>query len=77
MEEAVAEASDNDDEDDISEPDEDTLAGQMAMMRGEKVKTSPVHADETYDSDEYESSSDEEGPRKGKAINEDSSSDSD
>ncbi|UZJ56030.1 hypothetical protein CBS101457_005350 [Exobasidium rhododendri] len=27
-------------EDDISEPDEDTLAGQMAAMRGDKVKTS-------------------------------------
>lgn len=70
-----------DSDDDISEPDEDTLAGQMAMMRGGKVKPSGVHGDpddddESGSEDEYESSSDEEGPkgkRAGKAINEDSS----
>ncbi|KAK8865735.1 hypothetical protein IAR55_000881 [Kwoniella newhampshirensis] len=70
--------------DDISEPDEDTLAGQMAMMRGEKVRPSGVHGgheddddDESGSEDEYESSSDEEGPRRTKAYNEDSDSDSD
>lgn len=72
-----------DSDDDISEPEEDTLAGQMAMMRGGKVKPSAVHGsreddddDESGSEDEYESSSDEEGPkgrRAGKAINEDSS----
>jgi translocation protein SEC63 len=71
-----------DSDDDISEPDEDTLAGQMAMMRGGKVKPSAVHDrgdesdEESGSEDEYESSSDEEGPkgrRPGKAINEDSS----
>lgn len=41
-------------DDDISEADEDTLAGQLAMMRGEKVKRSPVHGD--ADSDENEGS---------------------
>ncbi|ORX34164.1 Sec63 Brl domain-domain-containing protein [Kockovaella imperatae] len=73
------------DDEDISDPEEDTLAGQMAMMRGAKVKASPVHgqangdADEEEGSDseyeyEYESSSDEEGPKgRKKAINEDSS----
>jgi translocation protein SEC63 len=30
-------------EDDISEPDEDTLAGQMAAMRGDKVKSPRGH----------------------------------
>lgn len=71
------------DRDDISEPDEDSLAGQMALMKGGKVKASPVHANGTQDEDgdssegEYETSSDEEGPRKGRAINEDSDSDSD
>lgn len=67
--------------DDISEPDEDSLAGQMALMKGGKVRPSAVHGQEE-DGDEgsegeYESSSDEEGPRKGRAINEDSDSDSD
>lgn len=35
---------DGDVEDDISEPDEDSLAGQMAMMRGQSVKASAVHS---------------------------------
>ena len=99
------------DEEDISEPEEDSLAGQMAMMRGGKVKPSPVHGlGEAGEGDggegdseseyeyEYDSSSDEDererdksrsapsgkaqaskssDRRKGKAINEDSSSDED
>lgn len=64
---------DIDEEDDISEPEEDSLAGQMAMMKGGNVKASPVYDSES----EYESSSDEDTPRRGKAINEDSDSDSD
>ncbi|ORY81478.1 Sec63 Brl domain-domain-containing protein [Protomyces lactucae-debilis] len=40
-------------DDDISEPDEDTLAGQMAVMKGEAVKRSAVDL-------EYASSSEEE-----------------
>ncbi|KAG8826554.1 secretory subunit [Serendipita sp. 411] len=40
-------------EDDISEPEEDTLAGQMAAMRGGKVKKSPYHG-----SDDEESTTD-------------------
>jgi translocation protein SEC63 len=67
---------DEDDEEDISDPEEDTLAGQMAMMRGGKVKPSPVHGggdggdgedEESGSESEYESSSDEDGPR-GKKI---------
>jgi len=75
--------ADYESDDDISEPDEDSLAGQMAMMRGGKVKPSDVHGrrdesdDESGSEDEYESSSDEEegpkGRRAGKAINVDSS----
>ncbi|TEB29020.1 translocation protein sec63 [Coprinellus micaceus] len=53
-------------EDEISEPDEDTLAGQMAAMRGDKVKTH----DESDESDESGTDEDEEGDS-------DSSSDSD
>ncbi|OCF32886.1 translocation protein SEC63 [Kwoniella heveanensis BCC8398] len=75
----------SDDDDDISEPDEDTLAGQMAMMRGGKVKPSGVHGGDDEEDDEsdtdgegaYESSSDEEGPKRVRAYNEDSDTDSD
>ncbi|KAI9635000.1 Sec63 Brl domain-containing protein [Dioszegia hungarica] len=76
--------SDAGDADDISEPDEDSLAGQMALMKGGKVRPSAVHGsggaedgEDEEDGSEYESSSDEEGPRKGRAINEDSDSDDD
>ncbi|TXT08671.1 hypothetical protein VHUM_02799 [Vanrija humicola] len=67
------------DDDDISEPEEDSLAGQMALMRGGKVKPSGVHGGGDGDESEYETdtSSDEEGPRRGRAINEDTDSDSD
>lgn len=67
-------AEEDDEEEDISEPEEDTLAGQMAMMRGEKVKPSAVHDESEYETD---TSSDEDGPRAGRAINEDTDSDSD
>ena len=33
----------------ISPPEEDSLAGQMALMKGEKVKRSPVHDDDSDD----------------------------
>lgn len=36
-------------EDEISEPEEDTLAGQMAAMRGGSVKKSKYHDDEDED----------------------------
>ncbi|WFD31772.1 secretory subunit [Malassezia sp. CBS 17886] len=39
-------------DDDISDPEEDTLAGQMALMRGERVKPSAVYADNDDDDDE-------------------------
>ncbi|WVR05699.1 hypothetical protein IAU60_002723 [Kwoniella sp. DSM 27419] len=81
VEEQGPEEESDDDADDISEPDEDTLAGQMAMMRGGKVKPSAVHggddSDEDGDGGEYESSSDEEGPKRVRAYNEDSDTDSD
>ncbi|WWD05556.1 hypothetical protein V865_003636 [Kwoniella europaea PYCC6329] len=76
----VTESLEEDFDDDISEPDEDTLAGQMAMMRGEKVKPSGVHHqdDDSEEEEEEDSSSDEEGPKKRvRAYNEDSDTDSD
>jgi translocation protein SEC63 len=54
-------------EDEISEPEEDTLAGQMAAMRGGSVKKSKYHDDE----DEDESTTD------GDEDNDSDSSDSD
>ncbi len=74
------------DEDNISEPDEDTIAGQMAMLRGDKVKSTSGGRgqgddddddDESGSEDQYESSSDEERPKRKRAINEDSETDSD
>ncbi|KAF9028316.1 hypothetical protein BDZ89DRAFT_1254783 [Hymenopellis radicata] len=55
-------------EDDISEPDEDTLAGQMAMMKGGKVKRTLG---------EEEESDDESGTDDDANDDDDSSSDSD
>ena len=80
-----AEGGDEDD-DGISDPEEDTLAGQMALMKGGKVKRSPVRNE--YESSEEEESdadaddgsdSEDEGERRprgreGKAINEDTDS---
>lgn len=37
-------------EDEISEPEEDTLAGQMAMMKGASVKKSKYHDDDDEES---------------------------
>jgi translocation protein SEC63 len=51
-------------EDDISEPDEDTLAGQMAAMRGKPTKQ------QKYDDDSDDTSGTE-------SSDDDSSSDSD
>jgi translocation protein SEC63 len=50
-------------EDDISDPEEDSLAGQMAMLKGAKVKKKAEEEDD-------ESSTDDD-------VDEDSSSDSD
>jgi len=52
-------------EDEISDPEEDSLAGQMAAMRGGSVK-------KRHDESDDESSTDDEG-----AVGNDSSSDSD
>lgn len=38
-------------EDEISDPEEDSLAGQMAMMRGGSVKKRQEESDEDDDSD--------------------------
>ncbi|KAJ7623440.1 Sec63 Brl domain-containing protein [Roridomyces roridus] len=56
-------------EDDISDPEEDTIAGQMAAMRGGNVKKSPTREEEESDD---ESSTDDD-----KSSEESSDSDSD
>lgn len=59
-------------EDEISDPEEDTIAGQMALMRGEKVKPSNVeYADDDEDEEDEEEEEEEEEKE------EDSDSDSD
>ena len=76
-----------DEDDGISDPEEDSLAGQMALMKGGKVKKSPVRIQNEYESSEEEysgsegddESNDEEEERRpkgreGKAINEDTDS---
>lgn len=45
-------------EDEISDPEEDTLAGQMAAMRGGSVKKSPYYKQVNGDSDDEESTTD-------------------
>ncbi|KAM5540600.1 hypothetical protein V8D89_005631 [Ganoderma adspersum] len=65
---AVLDAEDAND-DDISEPEEDSLAGQMALMRGGSVKKQP-DGEEEDDDDESSTDDDEE-------KEDDSSSDSD
>ena len=59
--------SDQQSDDEISEPDEDSLAGQMAAMRGGKVKK---RQDDEEDSDEESGTDDDDKDT-------DSSSDSD
>lgn len=65
---AVLDAEDAGD-DDISDPEEDSLAGQMALMRGGSVKKRPEEEEE----DDDESSTDDDEEEK----DDDSSSDSD
>lgn len=55
------------DEDDISEPDEDSIAGQMAMLKGQPVRRIRSESDE--DDDDTSGTEEEE--------EEDDSSDSD
>lgn len=59
-------------EDEISEPEEDSLAGQMAMMRGGTVKK----RGDDDDSDEESGTDDEEGNESSSGSS-DSDSDSD
>ncbi|KAK9459113.1 uncharacterized protein V1516DRAFT_680994 [Lipomyces oligophaga] len=47
-------------EDDISDPEEDSIAGTMAQLRGQKTKRRPLDADEDEDDDEDDSSAEDE-----------------
>ncbi|PWN50543.1 hypothetical protein IE53DRAFT_379678 [Violaceomyces palustris] len=66
-------------EDEISDPEEDTLAGQMAMMRGGKVKPSRADREsseeEQDESDEEDGSSTEEEEESGEGSESDSDED--
>ncbi|WFD43907.1 secretory subunit [Malassezia psittaci] len=57
----VEEAPDAQDEDDyISDPEEDTIAGQMALMRGERVKPAAALADDDDDEEDDDDDDDED-----------------
>jgi translocation protein SEC63 len=62
------------DDGDISEPDIDSIAGQIAMLKGQKVRNADEEHDDDSDSDADTSDSEDDTPRKG---NRDSDSDSD
>ena len=64
-----------DDEDVISDPEEDTIAGQMALMRGERVKPSGYVEDD--DDDEVDDEDDDEEDDNEEDSDRDSDSDSD
>jgi translocation protein SEC63 len=73
------EETESDIEDDISEPDEDTIAGQMAMMKGQPVRRSGAGGDDEEDDEEEdddEEDSDEDSDSSDSSSS-DSSSDSD
>jgi len=59
-------------EDDISEPDEDTIAGQMALMKGQSVRRAPRDGEEEDSEEEYTS-----GTEESESDSETSDSDSD
>lgn len=64
-------------EDEISEPEEDSLAGQMALMKGQKVKQSRREDEEEEDSEEQESGTDDDVKQDQDDSDSDSDSDSD
>jgi len=70
--EDASRAEEMEDDGEISEPDEDSLAGQMRVLRGEKVHT--AHAG---DSDEDSSGSNTDGDEDGDTSETDTDTDSD
>ena len=67
-----------DEEDEISDPEEDTIAGQMALMRGERVKPSNVVYEDDDDEDEDDDEGDDDDEEEDDARpHDDSDSDSD
>jgi len=61
-------------EDEISDPDEDTLEGQLAAMKGGRVKPSPIHGEFNEEEDEED---DEESGTDDDSDDDSSDSDSD
>lgn len=72
---APQEEAESDVEDDISEPDEDTIAGQMAMMKGQPVRRTGQHQDD--DDDDSEAPSDQDDDEDESDSDSDSSSSDD
>jgi translocation protein SEC63 len=57
----------DDDEDDISDPEEDTLAGQMAALKGQKVKRVSAGDDDSSSDEEDEEEGDDSSDTDGEA----------
>ena len=66
-----------DEEDEISDPEEDTIAGQMALMRGERVKPSNVVYEDDEDDEDDEEDDDDDEEANDARPHDDSDSDSD
>ncbi|EJU05983.1 hypothetical protein DACRYDRAFT_19320 [Dacryopinax primogenitus] len=56
---AVLGADADAEDDEISDPDEDTLEGQLAAMKGGRVKPSPIHGDDNEEEDEESGTDDD------------------
>ncbi|KAH8929899.1 hypothetical protein BT69DRAFT_1328394 [Atractiella rhizophila] len=73
----VLAAEDQGKEDEISDPEEDSLEGQMALMKGKKVKPAGSGAKESEDEDDESDEDDGEGESSSEEEDDDDSSSSD
>ncbi|GAA6063020.1 hypothetical protein JCM10212_001799 [Sporobolomyces blumeae] len=69
--------AESDVEDDISEPDEDSLAGQLAMMKGQAVRRAAQDDEDDEEGSEEDDSDDSESDSDSDSSSSDSSSDDD
>lgn len=71
----VEEEEGSDVDDDISEPDEDSIAGQMALMKGQPVRRREEGDEEGSDEEESDIDSDEDSDSSSSDSDSDSDSD--
>lgn len=73
----AAEGQEDDEDDDISDPEEDTLAGQMALMKGQPVKRIPDGEGDSESGTDESGSDDDSDTDDSSSDSDSSSSDSD